>query len=182
MHFITLIGRHTLPEGTAADEEGNPTTDAQQASSLLPTGGYKGYGLAAMVEILCTALLGLAFGHHTIPMYGPGSDMSKPRRIGQFYMVARCDGVSENLSQFCRAVQQMSDEVRSEPPKGDTTAGSTMPMLAGDPEIKEEKRREEEGIPLDEELRAELEAVGRRYGLEFPSVTKRRSSKHLARL
>jgi LDH2 family malate/lactate/ureidoglycolate dehydrogenase len=30
-----------LPEGTVADEGGNPTTDPHQASSLLAAGSYK---------------------------------------------------------------------------------------------------------------------------------------------
>jgi LDH2 family malate/lactate/ureidoglycolate dehydrogenase len=33
----------------------------------------QGYGLAAVVELLCTALLGMAFGHHTVQMYGPST-------------------------------------------------------------------------------------------------------------
>jgi len=58
-----------LPE----DAERIPTTAPNEAASLLASGSYKGYGLAAMVEILCTVLLGMAFGHHTVQIYGPNS-------------------------------------------------------------------------------------------------------------
>lgn len=56
-----------IPAGWALDHHGNVTTDASVALSAtrsLPLGGneitsgYKGYGLAAMVEVLCGALTG----------------------------------------------------------------------------------------------------------------------------
>ena len=47
-----------LPEKYAADENGNPTDEPLLARSLLPAGGYKGYGLAAMGELLCGVLTG----------------------------------------------------------------------------------------------------------------------------
>ena len=50
-----------LPGEYAADEQGNPTSDPNLARSLLPIGTYKGYGLAAMGEILCGVLTGMLF-------------------------------------------------------------------------------------------------------------------------
>ncbi|ELR16661.1 malate/Llactate dehydrogenase [Acanthamoeba castellanii str. Neff] len=158
-----------LPEGTVADEEGNPTTDPHVASSLLAAGSYKGFGLAAMVELLCTALLGMAFGHHTVQMYGPTSDMSEKRRLGQFYLVARCDACV-SLPQFLQAVQQMTNEVRSEPPKESAV------MLPNDPEIKVEVVRRQHGIPLDEVVLGELVALGRRFSVPFPPLLSSSSS------
>ena len=69
------IGK-TMPEGWAMDRDGNYVTDptkllgmfASKAASLLPLGGagedlsgYKGYGLAMMVEILSSAFSGGPF-------------------------------------------------------------------------------------------------------------------------
>lgn len=49
-----------IPEGWALDAEGNPTTDpaAALAGSMVPMGGYKGAGIALMVEILAAAVTG----------------------------------------------------------------------------------------------------------------------------
>lgn len=41
-----------LPPLAAVDKEGNPTTDPNQAVSLLPFGGHKGYGLSLINEIV----------------------------------------------------------------------------------------------------------------------------------
>lgn len=60
-------GEH-VPEGWLIDKNGNPTTDpatVKDGGSILPMGGregYKGYALAAMVEILSGLLTGLGFG------------------------------------------------------------------------------------------------------------------------
>ena len=53
-----------IPPGWALDEEGNPTTDAKAALSgaMLAMGGTKGALLALVVELLCCALTGAAFG------------------------------------------------------------------------------------------------------------------------
>jgi LDH2 family malate/lactate/ureidoglycolate dehydrogenase len=41
-----------LPPGAAVDENGQPTTDPNQAKYLVPFGAHKGYGLALMNEII----------------------------------------------------------------------------------------------------------------------------------
>ncbi len=53
-----------IPEGWAVDAEGNPTTDPKAALSgaMLAMGGTKGALLALIVELLCCALTGSAFG------------------------------------------------------------------------------------------------------------------------
>ncbi|MFT8243727.1 Ldh family oxidoreductase [Roseomonas sp. BN140053] len=53
-----------IPEGWALDAEGRPTTDAKAAltGAMLAAGGTKGALLAVVVELLCVALTGAAFG------------------------------------------------------------------------------------------------------------------------
>lgn len=55
---------HAVPEGVGLDKNGNPTTDAQaiiDGGQLLPFGGYKGSGIAMMVELLAAGLIGERF-------------------------------------------------------------------------------------------------------------------------
>jgi len=51
-----------LPEGWANDFYGKPTTDSKAAYTVLPIAAHKGYGLAAMVDLLGAALGGACFG------------------------------------------------------------------------------------------------------------------------
>ncbi len=52
-----------LPEGWALDESGVPTTDPEAALKgfMLPMAGFKGYGLAMLIDILAGALSGAAY-------------------------------------------------------------------------------------------------------------------------
>ena len=53
-----------IPQGWALDRDGNPTTDPKAGleGMMLPAGGVKGAMLALVVELLCCALTGAAFG------------------------------------------------------------------------------------------------------------------------
>ena len=57
----------------------------------------------------------MAFGWHTRHMFGKDVDMSAHRRLGQCFIVMRCDAaVSEQ--EFRSSLQQMTEEVRKEEP------------------------------------------------------------------
>src|SRR4051794_6410260 len=60
-----LNGQPEIPAGWAFDNAGVPTTDTKSAyeGMLMPLGGYKGSGLAMMVEILCAVLGGGAMAN-----------------------------------------------------------------------------------------------------------------------
>jgi len=131
-----------LDEGLAVDKHGNLTTNPHEAVALKPTGGYKGYGLASMVDILCGVYSGMAFGRDILSMYK--ADIKTPRKLGQFYMVMKTDGAIE-ADNFIFALQEMTNQVRNEPSiKGEKV------MLPGDKEIETAKERLKNGIPLDD--------------------------------
>lgn len=48
-----------LPEDTFYDSEGNITLDPKKANSVKSFGGYKGFSLALLIEVLCGALVGM---------------------------------------------------------------------------------------------------------------------------
>jgi L-2-hydroxycarboxylate dehydrogenase (NAD+) len=55
----------SVPEGQVLNAAGLPTTDPgdlDRGGSLAPVGGYKGFGLALMVEVLAGVLTGAQFG------------------------------------------------------------------------------------------------------------------------
>ena len=59
---------HKVPLGTGLTKEGNETTDPAEIADggvLLPFGGYKGSGIAMMVELLAGALVGDNFSYET---------------------------------------------------------------------------------------------------------------------
>jgi len=141
----------TLYGKFAADKDGNPTDNPVLAQSLLPIGNYKGYGLAAMGEVLSGVLSGMAFGMAIPAMFT--TPMDRPRNLGQFYLVIRTD-VCQSQHDFEKRMQQMTDEVRLEPNK----PGEKV-MLANDPQIDEAQLRQKEGILIDDFLLKEFEKL-----------------------
>jgi LDH2 family malate/lactate/ureidoglycolate dehydrogenase len=60
-----------IPDGWATDPSGLPTTDASTAllGMLLPAGGYKGFGLALMIDVLTGVLGDGGWGDRVRPLY-----------------------------------------------------------------------------------------------------------------
>ena len=75
-----------IPEGWALDAEGRPTTDPNAALSgaMLAMGGAKGALLAMVVELLCCALTGAAFGFEADSFF---DDEGNRPRLGQALLV-----------------------------------------------------------------------------------------------
>ena len=62
-----------IPFGWAIDENGRPTDDpfAALRGTMLPIGGYKGYGLSLMIDVLGGLLTGNPFGGEIKPLNEP---------------------------------------------------------------------------------------------------------------
>jgi len=74
-----------VPEGWVLDAEGNPTTDptAGLKGSMVPSGGYKGVGIALMVEMMAAAMSGATLGKDASPFSGTKGG---PPKTGQFFI------------------------------------------------------------------------------------------------
>ena len=102
----------SIPTGWAVDADGNDTTDPNAAlqGSLLSAGGYKGYGLGLLVEVLASALTG-SRSSADIPQLkspeGPHHD------IGQFYVVVDLHSFSD--AAFCDRIEALAEAVSGQP-------------------------------------------------------------------
>ena len=74
-----------ISEGSALDKNGNPTTDALKALAgvQLPIAGFRGSGLAWMVDILSGVLTGASHGGKA---KDPFDDFSGPQNIGHLFI------------------------------------------------------------------------------------------------
>jgi len=140
----------SVPPDWGVDQDGNPTTDPQQVVGLAPTGGHKGYALAAMIEILCAQLAGVPFGRHVTQMYG---ELNKPRNLGHF-MLALDPARFAQRKTFLSQIALFLDEIRAE--------GT---MAPGDPERRTAAQRRREGIPLGEATVEELNRLADEAGV-----------------
>ena len=108
-----------IPTGWIIDAEGRHTTDPKEyrkGGALLPLGGsegYKGSGLAAMVEVLCGLLTGLGFG---VEPTGRHNDSS--------FMAVFNVAAFRPLKDFKREVAEFARYLKSTPPPKDRAACS----------------------------------------------------------
>ena len=136
-----INGQPEIPAGWAFDSEGVPTinTDAAYHGMLHPLGGYKGSGLAMMVEILCSVLSGGAMCNEV----GGIRYRGKTVRVSQMYMaidVARFMPVE----QFTARVEELVRIMKSTP----VAPGYDEVLVAGDPEWRMEAQRRRDGLPI----------------------------------
>lgn len=106
----------SIPLGWALDKAGNPTTDAQAGleGTMLPAGGVKGAMLAMVVELLCCALTGAAFGFEADSFF---VDEGNRPRIGQAFLAIDPDALAGRDIFFARietlvAAMLADDDVR----------------------------------------------------------------------
>jgi (2R)-3-sulfolactate dehydrogenase (NADP+) len=103
-----------IPPGWALDKDGNPTTDPKAGleGMMLPAGGVKGAMLALVVELLCCALTGAAYGFEADSFF---TEEGNRPRIGQAFLVidpaalAGTDVFNERIETLVEAMLQGPD-------------------------------------------------------------------------
>ncbi len=86
---------HKVPLGTGLNKDGKETTDPAEIADggvLLPFGGYKGSGIAMMVELLAGALVGDNFSFETA---AKDNNDGGPPSGGEFILAISPDKISE---------------------------------------------------------------------------------------
>ncbi len=130
-----------IPAGWAMDKDGVPTTSTQAALKgfPMPLGGYKGTGLATMVEILCAVLSGSAMATELGGLRMKGKKM----RVGQAFIAIDVTRFSP-LDEFTSRMRRLREMVKDTAP----APGYDEVLMAGEPEWRAEAERSERGIPI----------------------------------
>src|SRR5918998_159319 len=153
-----------IPPGWALDDAGQPQTDPNQAlldRLMTPVGGsremggHKGYGLAAMVEILSTTLSGATYA----PLRRAGAERND---VGHFHLAMHPEAFRD-AGEFESDLDALIDALRTTAP-----ADPAQPVVvAGDPEYAARERRTREGIPVPPSLLSLIQEIAERSGAEF---------------
>ena len=87
---VAARNNQKIPEGVALDKYGKPTIDAKKALEgvQLPIAGFRGSGLAWMVDILSGVLTG---GNHAGKVKDPFNDFSGPQNIGHLFITFKAN-------------------------------------------------------------------------------------------
>lgn len=155
-------------ESWAIGPDGLPasTPDAALAGALQPlggpeeTGGYKGYGLSLVVEMLTGVLGNAAYGPHILGLFSTAGASN----LGQFFMAIAHDAL-EDAGLF---------ESRLETLVGDLTGAPCIPnasgpvLYPGQPEAERAEQQARNGIVLDQQHFRSLLQLAERHAVPFP--------------
>src|SRR6187401_13294 len=145
-----------IPSGWIVGSDGRQTTDPRQlrnGGALLPLGGtegYKGSGLAAMVEVLCGLLTGLGFGVEPTGRHNDGC-----------FMAVFKDDAFRPLAEFKKEVGDFIRYLKDTPP----AEGSTGVLYPGEIEHLKEQDRRQNGIEIEDATWEKLKALAADYKL-----------------
>lgn len=174
IEYYAREGRPT-PQGTVISENGEALTDSEQilkdlvagTAALAPLGGigeelagYKGYGYAAVVEILSAALSG---GEFMKALTGVSPD-GKPQmyHLGHFFFVIDPDAFmgreefKKIAGEICRALRASKK-----------APGHDRIYTAGEKEYDVWLFRKDKGVPVSEGVQKDMIAVREALGLNY---------------
>jgi LDH2 family malate/lactate/ureidoglycolate dehydrogenase len=170
---VHKLNHRPVPASWVVDGDGRPVTDAEQAfgyvferpdGGISPLGGtrelgsHKGYGLAVLVHILAGTLSGASFS----PLRNRTQRPSDPHDIGHFFLAIDPRAFRGN-GEFEEDLDQVIEVLHAA-----RRADPTQPVLvAGDPEMATRRQRLESGVPIPDDLMAQLREVADRARVPF---------------
>jgi LDH2 family malate/lactate/ureidoglycolate dehydrogenase len=161
-----------LPAGWVIGSDGQPRTDTEAVlrdlitggAALAPLGGigeelggYKGYGYAAVVEILSAALQGGAFLR---ALSGMADGKKVPYNLGHFFIAIDVEAFT-SLDEFKKTTGDILRELRA----SKKAPGVERIYTAGEKEYLAFVERTETGVPINEALEKDIEALNGMYGV-----------------
>jgi len=164
-----------LPHGWAAGLDGRNTSDAhamidnllhRRGGGIFPLGGeggafsgYKGYGLAVMVDVLCSVLCGAPFGPQV------SDTATSSARVSHFFGAIRIGAFRDPVA-FRKDMDRMLRDLRESQP----AEGAERVYFAGQMEFEHEAEARKSGVPLYPETVASLEKISRETNVPMPQM------------
>lgn len=145
--LVAAREKKAIPPSWAIDKDGRSTTNPQAGleGSMLPAGGVKGAMLALVVELLCVALTGAAYGFEADSFF---SETGNRPRIGQAFLVVD-PGALAGRDTYLDRMETLITAMRADPDV----------RLPGQRRLQNEARARREGVPVQDPLYEELLAL-----------------------
>jgi LDH2 family malate/lactate/ureidoglycolate dehydrogenase len=132
----------SIPDTWATDSEGRPTSDPKTALEgfLQPIGGYKGYGLALMVDLFAGLLSGSAYLTHVKSWV---DEPSAAQNLGHVFILI--DTEKLGLHDLSARVSDFAAILRASPPNDPASPV----RLPGEAEFARMRKQRSEGLAID---------------------------------
>ena len=165
-----------VPMGWATDERGLGTDDAHRVlenfskragGGLLPLGGegellsgYKGYGLALLVDVLCAVLSGAAYANLVYPKTPDGKPM--PANLGHFFGAWRVDAFRP-VDDFKVAMDDLQQRLKNTA----KAEGQDRIYIHGEKEYEKAENYSRDGIPISPKVIEDLKAIAEKMAVKW---------------
>lgn len=161
---ITLARKEgrPIPEGWAIDASGTPTTNPADVACVLPFGGAKGYGIALIIEILCSCLSGAQNGQTMGAFY----DFSGSQQDSGFFLGALNVGGVMDGGLFGERVDGLFRSIKSSP----RAQGCGEIFIPGEIEARRYREAAEQGIEISPAVLRELNELSELCCIPFHCV------------
>ena len=166
----------SMPEGWAVNAMGKITTSASEVlknmtaragGGILPLGGegelfsgYKGYGMAVLVDILCGVLSGGAYTDK-VDSKGP-MGQAQPAEVAHFFMALKIENFVD-MDVFTDKMDDLIDRLKNSQ-KAD---GATRIYIHGEKEYELFDKHQKDGLPLEEKVFENLQKIAADRGVLF---------------
>lgn len=150
------------------DLNARPTKDAtlfSHAASLTPMGGYKGYGVAFMIETLAAVLTGAAITWQVRSW--TFSDASKPTGHGAMFMAVNI-GAFLPVEDFKERMDHLIREIHA----SEKAEGAERIYAPGEIEFERREKALKEGIDLPDDVVASLRGLAEDLSLDLGRLTR----------
>src|SRR5438445_10059348 len=153
----------TIPAIWLLDTTAKATTDPtlfSHAASLTPLGGYKGYGIAFMIEVLAAILTGAAIRWQVLSW--TFSDAAKPTGHGAAFIAVNIAPFMP-VEKFKERMDQTIREIRA----SEKASGAQRIYLPGEMEWERRAKALAEGMDLPEDVVASLRGLAQDLNLDL---------------
>jgi L-2-hydroxycarboxylate dehydrogenase (NAD+) len=164
-----------LPEGWAVDNTGKVTTDSSDVlnnmtnrlgGGILPLGGegelysgFKGYGMAMIVDILCGVLSGGAYAN-MVNMKKDGKPA--PANVSHFFMALKIENFVA-MDTFKASMDDFIDRIKG----SQKASGQNRIYIHGEKEYEKYDSYKKHGVPLQEKVYDTLKQISNQRKVDF---------------
>jgi ureidoglycolate dehydrogenase (NAD+) len=162
VYAAAVLGKE-IPAGWIMDMEARPSRDAKlfsQAATLTSLGGYKGFCIAFMIEVLAAVLTGSAISRQVLSWtFG---DSSKPTGHGAAFMAINIEAFIP-IAEFKARMDHLIQEIHARP-----KAEHGELFAPGEIEFRRRAKALKDGIDLPADVVANLQGLADDLGMKLP--------------
>jgi LDH2 family malate/lactate/ureidoglycolate dehydrogenase len=150
-----------IPAGWAVDANGQATVDPQKVLDggwILPIGGYKGWGMIMILDVLSGVLTGGPMGPEVTDLFIGAPET--PQGLGHFVLALNIAAFMP-VSDFKRRMDQRIRSIKD----SERLPGVDEILMPGERELTLERERRAHGIPLSVAVLDQVAAVAKELGV-----------------